>query len=512
MGGLVLADAPQPLPPRSGMIRRSGDTILVRLLGHEVTFDRTIDWRLASSGRVSQLWGFHLHYHEFLEEVGAVELERIVADWIASNPPYAPRFWYDSWSSYALSLRVVVWMQQIDRRRGELTPEFVAAAARSLLEQLLFLESNLELDVRGNHLIKNLKALLFGARFLRCNAGRRWQERAISLLAPELSEQILPDGLHFERSPAYHAQVFADLLECHEVLGGGPLKERLASRLAAMAQALADTTHPDGLPSLFNDGGLHMAYGANDLLAAWAAISGQRPVQRPEFEFEAAGYFGLRNGGDLLLVDAGRIAPDFLPGHGHGDILAFEWTVAGRRLLVDTGVFEYAAGPKRDRSKATASHNTVTVDGADQCDFFGSFRVGRRANVAVERVALETGDLDLTASHDGFRRLSGVGTHRRTVRGRVSEFVVDDTVEGTRGISEAWLILHPEARVSVDGVRATITSDRVIAEIVASAPINPGPWEWWPDFGVAIPTTRLRIAYGPLPAKGRLQFKVVARP
>jgi uncharacterized heparinase superfamily protein len=510
--GASPGEAPCPLPARAGMFRREGDRVVLRFLGREMPFARTIDWGVAREGRVSQLWGFHLHYHEFLEEAGTEDFQAIVLDWIARNPPYAPRAYYDAWSSYALSLRVVVWMQQIARRRDELPPAFLDAALRSLVEQVLYLEAHLERDVRGNHIIKNLKALLFAARFLGIAGAEHRRDRAASLLAAEIDEQILPDGLHFERSPAYHAQVFADLIECHEVLPGGPRKASLAARLDAMAQALADTTHPDGLPSLFNDGGLHMAHAPADLLAAWEAISGRRPAPRPEIRLDAAGYFGLRTGDDLLLVDAGRIAPDFLPAHGHGDILAVEWSAGGRRLLVDTGVFEYAPGPRRDRARATASHNTVTVNGADQCEFYGSFRVGRRANVTVERAAFAGGAIDLAASHDGYRRFTGAGVHRRTVRGRADAFTIEDSVAGTSGVAEAWLVLHPDARVTIDGTRARIVSGAVSLDCEASAPFEAQAWEWWPDFGVAVATTRLRVVYGPLPARGRLSFRVVGRP
>src|SRR5215831_10206542 len=156
--------APAPFPPRTCMYRRDGETIGLRFLGQELRFDGTIDWGLARGGRASHLWGFHLHYHEFLEEVGAEDFQAIVLDWIASNPPFAPGTAHDAWSAYALSLRVVVWMQQIARRREALTPGFVDAAVRSVAEQILFLVPRVERDLGGNHLVKNLKALLFAER------------------------------------------------------------------------------------------------------------------------------------------------------------------------------------------------------------------------------------------------------------------------------------------------------------------------------------------------------------
>ena len=56
------------------------------------------------------------------------------------------------------------------------------------------------------------------------------------------------------------------------------------------------------------------------------------------------GYFGARLGDDYLVVDCGRIGPDDLPAHAHGDVLSFELSIAGHRIIVDQGVYEYVAG------------------------------------------------------------------------------------------------------------------------------------------------------------------------
>ena len=80
----------------------------------------------------------------------------------------------------------------------------------SLARQLRFLERNLELDLGGNHLIKNIKALLWAGRFFENGEAARWQAKGETLLRRELEEQILADGMHYERSPAYHGQVFVD--------------------------------------------------------------------------------------------------------------------------------------------------------------------------------------------------------------------------------------------------------------------------------------------------------------
>jgi Heparinase II/III-like protein len=59
-------------------------------------------------------------------------------------------------------------------------------------------------------------------------------------------------------------------------------------------------------------------------------------------------------------------------------MLSFEWSVKGLRMIVDPGVFEYNPAPHRIYARAAASHNTVTFDDAEICEFFGAFRCGRR--------------------------------------------------------------------------------------------------------------------------------------
>lgn len=167
---------------------------------------------------------------------------------------------------------------------------------------------------------------------------------------------MLGDGMHFERSPAYHAQVVADLLECRAVLAPSPLRTRLDEFLRRAVQVVAYLAHPDGAPSLFNDGGLHMAYAPREIVDVAERAPGTKFTTRPVFALDAAGYYGARRGKDYVLVDCGAIGPDHLPAHGHADALAFEWTIAGERLVVDAGVYEYRPGDMRDLARSTKSH------------------------------------------------------------------------------------------------------------------------------------------------------------
>src|SRR5262249_9635255 len=154
--------------------------------------------------------------------------------------------------------------------------------------QLSFLERNVESDIGGNHILKNAKAFLWAGAFFTGPEAARWSARGARILERELPEQILADGVHFERSPAYHAQVTADLLECSSVPPRGPSRDDLERRLAEAARALSDLSHPDGMPGLFNDGGLHMTYPVATVLQTAEERLGRTFPPRPVFAFPEA--------------------------------------------------------------------------------------------------------------------------------------------------------------------------------------------------------------------------------
>ena len=91
--------------------------------------------------------------------------------------------------------------------------ERIDTLLESLGAQAATLERRLEKDLLGNHLLKNIKALLFAGALLETPRSARWWAKGEALLEQQLNEQILPDGGHFERSPMYHSQILEDLAE-----------------------------------------------------------------------------------------------------------------------------------------------------------------------------------------------------------------------------------------------------------------------------------------------------------
>jgi uncharacterized heparinase superfamily protein len=509
--------APDPPPPvfpaRSEVAELRGGRWRARFLGHDHAITPPVTWEGFDLPHGTPLGRLTVHYMEFLEGVDDTAFGAIVADWIARNPPYRKGYWKAAWNAYAVSIRTVVWMQQWVARRFDATLASRVRILGSLARQLAFLERNLETDIGGNHILKNAKALLWAGRFFSGEAAERWCALGRELLAREVEAQLLPDGMHFERSPAYHAQVTADLLESWAVHPEGAEREKLADAVTRAAQALSDLTHPDGTPSLFNDGALHMTYPPAVILDAVERHLRLRPDARGVFALDAAGYYGARGPDTLVLVDCGAIGPDHLPAHAHGDVLSFEWSAGGRRVIVDTGVLEYNAGPARARSRSTSAHNTLTLDDHDQAEFWSAFRVGRRPRVAVDRFETRPDGFVLEGRHDGYAGMRGAPRHVRRFDVSSRTIRVEDRVEGGAGQRAcARLLLAPGLDCVRDDRGLVIACDGVGVRLQTTAAVSVVAAPYWPDFGVEIPVRQIVLDYGTAPCAGGFALEWTASP
>jgi hypothetical protein len=94
-------------------------------------------------------------------------------------------------------------------------------------------------------------------------------------------------------------------------------------------------------------------------------------------------------------------------------------------VVTDTGVAEYLPGALRDVSRATRSHATVEVNGADQAELWAAHRIGGRPRVVL--VSAEPG-----------RRFEATCVswstpdtlHRRVVEAKPGVLEIRDTIEG----------------------------------------------------------------------------------
>ena len=496
-------------PPRRHLVQlRHGEWFLCQL-NRSWPISKEIDWQLNRDERPTHLERLAFHYLEFIESLEWEPGESVLLSWIHANPPWQPDYWLSSWNSYAVSIRTVCTMQWLASFRDRVAPETFDVIAGSVVEQIRFLNRNPEIDIRGNHLIKNIKGLLWAGRFFEGAEASAWIRRGKQLLWHELDSQFLSDGMHFELSPAYHCQAFADLLECASVLEPAE-RNRLIQHLESSAQVVADLTHPDDHISLFSDGGLNMAYLPEQCLAVYEQLGGTRPTSRPVFGFEAAGYYGVRSNTGYLAFDCGPSCADTLPAHGHGDILAFEWDVGVSRIVVDAGVREYETGPERDWNRSTRAHNTVTVGDRDQCEFVKSFRVGHRAHGRCIDANPGDGCISVTGSYTSLSADGQQVEHTRTISGSPSSFrVIDQLNSRICEAAVARLLLHHDCDVqalSETSVSIMLGGTRI--RLDAESPVHVGRSKWSPDFGTEHETIQLEIQYGNTPCESGFTLTV----
>ncbi|WP_414660859.1 heparinase II/III family protein [Horticoccus sp. 23ND18S-11] len=488
-----------PGPSAFGRERDEARSTVARLaerrfvfLGQEVSFGAGIDWHAKG---VSQLWRYHLHYFNPVRALLMVAAEGPAAQghaifrdlarsWIAGNRALVG----DGWHPYTLSLRIVNWLQVAGTWREALDaePAFRDELHGSLYAQARLLFRQLEFDVRGNHLLENLRALLWAGVAFEGAEARGWFETALTHLREETTEQILADGGHFERTPGYHAVVLENYLEIALLLerNAGGCPDWARDTVRRQACFLRDLIGPDGRVPLFKDTAYDATPDPAELLnrvALWLDDRSLKPAAPPGVEtclwfgpeawsrvaswapyvlpaggtaLAASGYYLMRSEtGERVTVDVGQPCPDYLPAHAHADTLSYTYHVRGRPVVVDAGVFEYAAGAWRDFFRSTRAHNTVEIAGENSSEVWSSFRVGRRARPTVKQWLSEPDQVILFAAHDGYRWLAGQPVHERAIVWRQDEYllIVDRVTSGEPHAIVNRIHLHPDLALQADG-------------------------------------------------------------
>ncbi len=424
-----------------------------RLLNKDVNLGIPVNWDPSGTTR---LWRYNLHYFDYAvnlaffarskkDQLAAELLGRLFHEWIESNPLGKGVGWH----SYPIARRIVNWIQAVSLAPANAvfqSSDDQAAWLRSLFRQALYLESHLEFDILGNHLLADAKALIFAGGYFEGAIAARWRDLGRRLLWRGLEEQVLDDGGHYERSPMYHAIVLQDYLEIVLVyqLNGLRLPAGARDRLILMGDYLAGILQPDGEIPLFADSAFGIAHKPADILAAaerllevpgrWTCAKPGRfcgiiapraapsavPVvspQPPRSSWPSTGYVVLQgtSPGDRLIVDAKPMGPEDQPGHGHCSLFSYELSLDGERIIVDSGVEEYEPGPWRDFWRSTRAHNTVLVDGTEQSEIWAAFRVGERVQL-LEYTCLQTNSSSLfIGAHSGFARQANATRHRRFI-------------------------------------------------------------------------------------------------
>jgi len=452
-------------------------------LNRAIEFDREVEWFRSDLDRI-RLWKTHLHEFAYAPALAAAHVRspeagyrrrlfELVASWSAAAPIGCPGFALEAWNGRAVATRLIHWALAgsllglgTDEPEGD-------DLGRAIGVHGLFLRDNLELDLCGNHLLRDAVGLVFAHELV------GGVPDAAEFLEEQVREQVLPDGCHIERAPMYHAICLKDLLEVHLLLGDAA-PGWLGDAVARMAGLLDSVLLGDGDLPLLGDGWLGEVDVA-PLLAACRDRVGALPA--PAEPARHGGIVALGRGEVRAVMRAGPHGPDYLLGHAHADLLSFDLSIGERRVATDTGTGVYAAGPERQQLRSTAAHNTLQVDGEEQIEAWSSFRVGRRGRARVRAQGADGVWSWVWASHDAFARLPGRPVHQRLLAVSERAVLVLDALTGTgRHRIASRLHLHPaagdvEARVAALGADA-----------------QPARAPYYERFGEAREMTRLEVA------------------
>lgn len=335
--------------------------------------------------KASHLWNFNLHYLEFTiplavrwKQTGNRKYKdkwiEFITLWLADGGESV-----DALEPYTISLRIVNMLIGLELV-GQVGEGLRKKLTLSVYGQYQYLSKNTETGLLANHYFENLKALVIGSVVF-----GEWKDyrRYWPMFLQQLDEQILPDGIHFERSPMYHKLVLEGVLRVYQVLQGadrGLDAEKLVPVIKSMAGAASCLEAGFLTTPLFNDSGGNVSKNISALLKVCKEITKVPGCEKKlRTDLTDSGYYRFDNGKISVLFDCGEIGPSYMGGHGHNDCLSFELAVDGRKIFTNSGTGQYQ-GKLRCFFRSTSAHNTVMIDDYEQNELWGEHRAARRAD------------------------------------------------------------------------------------------------------------------------------------
>ncbi|HET6315346.1 MAG TPA: alginate lyase family protein, partial [Chloroflexota bacterium] len=445
--------------------------------------DVKVPWELSrchhwvALGRAYALTRDRRYASEFVDQLDA---------WLDDNPwPYGV-----NWSrAMEAAVRAVNWLWAAALFAD--APEFSEASKRRWLKAMLqhgrHIRANLEYaDVNGNHYLSNGVGLLFlGVLLPKLSNAAEWRRKGAEIVWGEIERQVHADGVDFEQGIGYQGLVLEFWYSCVLLCQRNDVSvpAGVVDRLERMFSFVYAYTRPDGtFPQIGDndDGRLagiddepvgshrrHLAVGgAMFSRPEWLAAAGdavenavwlcgtdvltqpRKTVSQGSQGFPDGGFYVVRTGDSVMVIDAGEVGMCGIGGHGHNDVLSFDLWAAGAPLLVDSGTYTYSAdAPARQALRSTGAHNALRVDGQETSRLAGDPWLWQIANDAHPSVLQWSSDRDrdlLIAEHNGYARLAQPVIHRRTIDfdKRAMIWRIVDELRGT-GEHLVELFFHP---------------------------------------------------------------------
>jgi len=382
-------------------------------------FDK-IDWNYSTYGK---LWTYNLTYFDFLSQKDNINKREQIESFIDNLENIK-----DGLEPFPLSLRGGNWVKYLSFQNIK-----NQNIDDSLYAQYYILLDNLEYHLLGNHLLENAFSLLFGAYYFQDEV---LYQKSKQILLEQLEEQILADGGHFELSPMYHKIMLFRLLDSINLIQNNSWKDRemlvfLEKKAGLMLGWLQEISYENGDIPCLNDSSNDIAPKVEQLIV----YSKRLGLNIKKIELKESGYRKILNKNYECIVDVGHIGAEYISGHAHSDTFNFELRLHHKPFIVDTGLSTYETCERRDMERSTSSHNTVEVNGQNQSDVWGGFRVANRANIVN---LIEKNNI-IEATHNGYNPI----LHTRKWMFEKDRIIIEDKLtEDSIGVVR--LHFHPD--------------------------------------------------------------------
>ena len=324
------------------------------------------------------------------DEKYARKVVDLINDWIDKNPYCRSINWT---CAMEVAIRAINWMYSVRciQKSNVVDEVFLRRLVNSLFKHGCFIYNNLEKSPRynANHYATNLVGLLWlGSLFGKTEDGERWFRYAMSSCFDEMRMQILPSGVHFERSVSYHrltCEVFLySLLAIQKKEPSYKIPRDIKYRIRSMVEFIICYTKANGLAPLLgdNDNGRLLPLIPGDfrnhldVLQTYKTVFGELiQIETKSKIFPDAGFAILRNKNYFLMLTNTGVSrySDIYKGamkigtHTHQDALSFELSVGKSDFVIDAGTACYTASKTiRDEYRSTSKHNTLSIDGKSQ--------------------------------------------------------------------------------------------------------------------------------------------------
>jgi hypothetical protein len=448
------------------------------------TFARVVDWE--HRAHEDPDWNADLHRLDWIvtlllaahHDHGDPRWSESAADgftqWWQANPP-GTRAWSDPFE-VAQRSNTLSWILCLGAALDRFPERALHAALEASIASARWTAALLEYHVPNNHLlIEAFRLAQSGLLLPEFPEAAEWLKTGLRVVEREVTTQVLPDGVHAERSVFYQRMVLESFIELLALAARNdvPLPAVLAERARKMVEFLIAIRRPDGEFPLLGDGFRSDCLLRYNLLAAGARLLGTAGTGEPPdtrtlwllngdwpkpSEPPAPGARSREAGGYIIFTREGRLGLHYLAfdcgpfgiaaasGHGHADCLSLELCVHGQPCLVDSGSYSWRLDERWRRAfRSTLAHNTVMIDRQDQTPLVGRYDCGRFARPMLRKMIGGDSLRLIDASHDGYARLPGNITHRRMVIELLADgwLIVDSLMGSGRHQADVLWHFHP---------------------------------------------------------------------